>query len=144
MRTSCEIRIPYLVPNWCLQCILYCEMRTPLNKGYVWLVPRVSLFHRFHCIGLLPSNKTWTLSLYMITKVLQNKKKNTNLPSQSPASLQVIWQSWEQSVSGTQQHMTNALQSVLYSQMISGPQCIELACLDGALTQVLVRKLFPF
>jgi hypothetical protein len=49
MRTSCEIRTLHLVPNCCPQCKLPSEMRTPLNKGHFWLVPRVSLLHRFYC-----------------------------------------------------------------------------------------------
>jgi hypothetical protein len=48
MRTSCQIRTPHLVPNCCSQCKLHTEMRTPLNKGHLWL-SRVSLFHRSRC-----------------------------------------------------------------------------------------------
>jgi hypothetical protein len=49
MRTSCEIRTPYLVPNCCSQCLLPCENETSqlgtllaLPKGV--LISQVSLY----------------------------------------------------------------------------------------------------
>jgi hypothetical protein len=32
------------------QCCLHSEIRTPYKQGHFWLILRVSLFHRFHCI----------------------------------------------------------------------------------------------